>query len=600
MLISTNYNQISHKRISPAIFNKGSSKLSARYLKSSCEYIGHLLGQTPASVEKIIEGADVSRVELLKALARKYNMRNAELPIAKRESKDNLFQIYNEIIKPQPEHFDVLRRTQDGFDSIRTIFTLAKDEKGLDFVSKLQRDVLINEKNQSNIIIGLLNSKHKIMFMEDINKYKSYLKLNAGNSKAVDELDKSIDKGHFDGNKYDSKIAIKRFMKFKTFRDFIKPFETVLVKNYNLYNGRFLWQLTNNMWHKDVKPFSVAKKDILGLYKTTNKDNVDLRLAVLNSFNRYSKRNNKSEVEELNKLFDNIEKNNDVKQFVINSVEQGLAVDTIGELNSIINSTNLKKANYFFENVRRIVALSDGEERQHALISELDNPFFTPKQPRTTRVYGIRDEVRDYGVFGKAQRYLVNKFKVFLYNHFSTNESASAQEEQKTIKRLKIKKLAQENKIKLTNDVNEIIKNKLGSRVYNEQEDLFRLKATKIRLSLLPEIFDSIKITRAQYRKQGIEPNVSNKNAARLYELINGSNRKIIRYMLKISDNEGNRIFNVNQIIEFIEKANKDICDAKSMKPDYKASDTKAYYNNLFDELNAKYGKLKRDSKTKK
>ena len=267
-------------------------------------------------------------------------------------------------------------------------------------------------------------------------------------------------------------------------------------------------------------------------------------------------------------------------------------LDEFGEVKDLDENVLNEKIDSLAERAMRVLAF--GYSEKPMVENEINDDIVL------IGLVGIRDEVRDYGVFGKAQRYLVNKFKVFLYNHFSTNESASAQEEQKTIKRLKIKKLAQENKIKLTNDVNEIIKNKLGSRVYNEQEDLFRLKATKIRLSLLPEIFDSIKITRAQYRKQGIEPNVSNKNAARLYELINGSNRKIIRYMLKISDKEGNRIFNVNQIIEFIEKANKDICDAKSMKPDYKASDTKAYYNNLFDELNKKYGKLKRDSKTKK
>ena len=151
----------------------------------------------------------------------------------------------------------------------------------------------------------------------------------------------------------------------------------------------------------------------------------------------------------------------------------------------------------------------------------------------------------------------------------------------------------------MVKDVNDIIKTKLGKRTYNEQEDTYRLKATKIRLNLLPEIFDSVKDTRAQNRVQGIEPKVSNRDASRLYELINGTNRKTVRYMLKKCDENGNRIFDVKQIIELIEKANKDIREAKTLRQNYRAADTKAYYENIYNSFISRYGKLKRASKQK-
>ena len=601
MRISISNNQIAHKGIlqSPALKN-GYNNLSKKQFAGTCVFIGHLLGETPVSVQKVIADKSESRIQLLKELARKYNLRNAELPLIKRESKEELFEIYNTIKEPLPVHFDILRRMNEGFDSLKTIYELATDEKSLEFVSSLQREILRTEPNQSKTIIEILKSKHKPEYVGNIDSYKSYFELNSKDPKALNKLDKIIDENRYDRKKYDSKIAVDKMMKFKSISDFVKPHENILSKYYNKENGRFLWRLINVFLNNKYTPENVMKNEILDLYKTTNKSNIDLRLAVLDNFRYFTRENTKIELKELNKLFKKVEKNPEAKEFVTKSVEQGIALNSVSELNSVMDKTLLNKANYFFENVRRIVALSDGEERQMALMNELENPFFKPKQPRTTKIWKVRDDVQDYGFFAKTQRYILNKIKVFMYNHFNKDEKAVAVvDEQKAMKKLQLKKLAQENKIKLTRDVNEIIKNKLGKRVYNEQEDIYRLKATKIRLSLLPEIFDSIKATRAQNRVQGIEPKTSNRDASRLYELINGSNRKTVRYMLKKCDDNGNRIFDVKQIIELIEKANKDVLQAKALKPNYRAADTRAYYEKIFNDLNSRFGKLKRTVKSK-
>ena len=135
-------------------------------------------------------------------------MRNADLPVEMHESKEELFQIYNAINKPLPAHFDILRRTPDGFDTLKTIFSLARDEKSLEFVSSLQRGALREKANQSNVIIDMLNSKHKYMFMEDIGQYKSYFELFSGDTKAVEKLDLSIDKKHYDRKRVTNMIYL--------------------------------------------------------------------------------------------------------------------------------------------------------------------------------------------------------------------------------------------------------------------------------------------------------------------------------------------------------------------------------------------------------
>ena len=148
-------------------------------------------------------------------------------------------------------------------------------------------------------------------------------------------------------------------------------------------------------------------------------------------------------------------------------------------------------------------------------------------------------------------------------------------------------------KVKLAAEVNEIIKKKLDKRTYNDFEDNFRLKVTKIRLSLLPDIFESIKLSKAQARKQGIKSNVSNSDASRLYELINGRTKKLVKYMLNKCDEKGNRIYDVRQIIKTIEKANTEISTLKKLQPEYSAEDANIYYAGLYNNTVEKYGKLK-------
>ena len=116
-----------------------SSRISMRELDSASTYIGHLLGESVADIKNILTNADSSKIQLLKLLARMYSMRNSELPAAKREGKKELFQLYNDIKKPLPAHFDILRRSQDDFGKIRTVFSLAQDERTLQFVSNMRR-----------------------------------------------------------------------------------------------------------------------------------------------------------------------------------------------------------------------------------------------------------------------------------------------------------------------------------------------------------------------------------------------------------------------------------------------------------------------------
>ncbi|MBR6301503.1 hypothetical protein IKR55_02065, partial [bacterium] len=148
-------------------------------------------------------------------------------------------------------------------------------------------------------------------------------------------------------------------------------------------------------------------------------------------------------------------------------------------------------------------------------------------------------------------------------------------------------------------DVNNVIKSKLGMKTYDNQRAIYEKNATKMRLKLLPEIFDSIKETRAADRMVGRKVQTSNSDAVNLYSMIKGRNRKLVNYMLKKRNVDGTRMFSVKDIIELLNKSEKTIAQTKAKNPDFRAKDAKMYYDAIHADMVNSYGKVKRVTKPK-
>lgn len=153
-------------------------------------------------------------------------------------------------------------------------------------------------------------------------------------------------------------------------------------------------------------------------------------------------------------------------------------------------------------------------------------------------------------------------------------------------------------KLQIINDVNNIINKKLGTKTLEQQKRDYTIKATKIRMSLLPEIFESIKDTRKIDKLVGKTKIMSsNKDALELYEKINGKNKKLVNYMLKKRNVDGTRLYEVKDIINVLDKAEGHITKLKQANPEFKTQDAKAYYDKLLDAQIQQNGKLPRTMK---
>lgn len=186
----------------------------------------------------------------------------------------------------------------------------------------------------------------------------------------------------------------------------------------------------------------------------------------------------------------------------------------------------------------------------------------------------------------------------------TVNKSVAPQENNEIIKKgifvNKVVKQPSAKKLQVISDVNNVIEKKLGKNTLADQSKSYSHGATKMRLGMLPEIFASIKETRAQKRVAGTfnkHKSESNADALELYKMINGKNKRLVNYMLKVRNEDGTRMYSVKDIISTVGEKEKSIRMAKLQGTPVSPAEVKSMYSNMLDEQIAQHGKLPRAKK---
>jgi len=394
--------------------NKNNSK-QYKYMQEACYKLGGMIGQPTSRLAKMTENADVKQFNFLRTMANKYHKQNF---YGIKEDSDHILNIYSMVDKPLPAHMNIVSRSTDSFESLEKIFSLARDEKSLEFVENMQHDILKDSSNPSKLIIDMLSSKNRIMYINKPQNYTSYLKLHADNKDAVKNLDELIETGRYSKTRSDAQYAVSKLMKKKTIGVAMAGKTSNLQEAYTQERGSFLKALVENFMPKKKTPKEATQNVVVEMYSTLNHDNAKLRQGVMEMFKRPSA-DKTADIKEMKILFDKIDTNEDAKKFLQKAVAKDLKIGSVAELNEVLETTPLKKANIFFNNAKRIIETSSGEERKTALIAELENPFFTPKTPirgkaRIVRLYNNQPEKE--GFFSRAAKIIENKINQYRYS----------------------------------------------------------------------------------------------------------------------------------------------------------------------------------------
>ena len=640
--------------------------------------IAHHLQQDVETIIDMTKGASLKKLNLLDRLANRALSITYNHPEKAQEVGDCAVSIFKKIKKPSESQAYIISHGHGSFNTIDRIFTAAhNDPKRFKFAVRVNKEILdTRDFKHSEMTAELLESKNSDKYVHDFDSYKSYLLLNRKDKDAVKNLDKIVESGQYDARKYDIEIKNNRIFASDSFSETPVLNKKVLTENYTDEGDTFINYFINNFGIKNESLQAGNDKDLLDMYKSTTKDNLDTRLAIIDKFHyhKFFNVNSKGPIEKQNKevsalkeLYHQVESDKHAENFVLKTINDNIDIDKVQEYVDILNTADPKKLDIYYHNAKNIIHQTSGEKRIKALSQEIENPFYKTPERIERENYEIQEGyAKKPSIIKKAKKYFYNEISKIRYK--MSNESAKPQKEVKaidisTIEMPKFEPLAKEpviskpvsevkeilpapiaevkeaapvkvaetvkevapaaevkaekpvkavkvsrfvpkapnaKKLAVINDVNGIIEKKLGPKVLEDQKREYAIKATKMRMSMLPEIFASIKETRAADRKAGKKLNVSNKDAYSLYSIINGRNKKLVNYMLKKRNADGTRMFNIKDIITTVNDAEKKVRMDKYAAPKtYRAADAKAYFNELLDSKIQQYGKLERSKKTK-
>lgn len=578
--------------------------------------ISNILQISEDEIKCLIEKASKKRIKFLDTIVKNYNARNFYLDNNLKDSSETVINIFNTVKNPLKYHFDIIHNSKGSFKYIQEIFENASDKKSLKAVLLLQKELAKDENVPNKTIAKFLKSDYKDTYLNNIKDYIPFLKLNAKNENVVKILDDLVKDNRYDAEKYKKQVEIKELLDNSIVEKNFGQYRNILENNFSKKGCSLLEIISRNYIQYADKIGKDEEEHILDIYKTTNEKNYEIRKNLVQNFaekNRY--KNNLDDIEALKLLFNKIDKNTHVKNFVEKALSKNVGLYSAKEFNDVLENVEPLKAAIFIKNLKRIISKTQGEERINALKNEIENPWYQNPQKIDERSNFIKyGFAKPEGKLSKIYRTLENKFNILKYNilkgkteHAEKAEMAepvisltreiklSSQEETTPTIKIsnKIKESSKERKIRLSKEVNDYIKTILGKKTYEAQNEAYSKDVTKMRLKLLPEIFASIKETGKHNRALKQRVVSENRDAIKLYQMINGKNRKLIRYMLLKRNGNNDRMFEVKDIYKYISKAEAQIAKNKKANKNYKPQDAKEFYETLYLDMINKYGKNK-------
>ena len=632
----------------------------AKRLNYVREEASSILGRDYSEVLLLTKGANEKRINFFQDLVEAYNANNF---YHKEENINVIDLLYKNIKFPKNVHSEIVKTLKTSMQKLSEIFgKTGEDVKSLKFVKNVSVLLKDNKQNdKSDLVLELLNSKNKDFYVNNFDKIKSYLALNIKDKNVVKNLDSLINNNGYDYKIYDKKLEISNIYKNITERQSDNFNIDGLVLNYSKSRSKFLKTLQQSFYHSPTQLSSEVGDEINKMYDSTNDKNVKIRSRVMKYFSspytRYKKFNEDVKFfSELNKLFNSLDSgdkylNNFIKKL---TEKRNHYFESPMEINNLAENVSPKKLDIFYKNFEKIMYYVPKESRDAALKKGIEKPYIGLNRFKKNNKDAIKYKfVKTPGYVKVVLANLENIFNKLRYNlipdiksgqkltliksenvieDFDKNKNLLKefievdvakpiidenfvkvsdkivddikQEEVKTDEVIKLSKKL-DKKLKkelLANDILGFAKQKLGVKTFENQREAFVENATKMRYEMLPEIFASIMDTRKADRAVGKHRiNSSNKDALKLYTMVNGNNKKFVNYLLKKRNVDGSRMFEVKEIITTLENAEQQIQKQKQNNPEYRAKDIRKYYNHLLEAKIQQYGKVTKNrvSKTK-
>jgi len=582
------------------------------------------------------------------------------------DSPNVILDLFKRVKNPTHAHNEFVDSAYLSMTDVKKCFDACEDDAiKINKLSEVRKDVetsyirnhsMYNSKESHDVFMDFVESPNLDEYLQNYeNLYKGHIL--RGIRKQDNNVIKTLDKLH--ANK-DKVIPASDMLKFeKAFEYLSKSAEgSMNPKHFMSYQSAEGDELLSTLADKfrPTKEYiqNNGDKDFVDIYKTTTKDNLQFRTDYLDKmyYNiNFQEDVNPIEIKAVNKLFQITDENPKAQEFVQRVMDRGFKVNSSIDLvtlfakhdpkilvmrsKGVLDLMNNRNQQIYVSKIDEF--LKTTEPTLGERVSEFFNELFARK-PKKVKVK-TEKPVQQQTIESKyPEEYVIKpkheEIKIAAEEIKPEHPVQQAVKEERPAEVKQTRKpfsLAEANKakllsimtnspsgtmskkLKITQDsVSPILKKNIKSeRVLNEQEYLYTINATKMRANMLPDIFESIKVTRAQAKAAngGKLPKdfVKNEDAINLYTEINGKNKKLVNYMLKQTkkDESGKivKAFNVKDIIKTLEDANRETLNAKKLSTKenpFTSKDEKAIFDRMLGDLKAEYGELPKKPRVKK
>lgn len=626
------------------------SKQAKKEFKEMTGWAADVLGKDAQDVQKKLNGNTKRKTDFYALMVEKYNRTNFYAEVGKKENPELVDKIFDIVEKPSDEHFRFVDSINLPFAETKTVFEkLENNPKKINIAGTIYNDISgirVNHRDSGNtertkrIFMDMINSPNREEYLANYETYKPHIHHNAEDKNVIKLLDEKISAKSYDKKNANNVNEVNRL--FTSLVEVGKFNRAELTSHYSKEAN----ELVKTLDARIAIRHGVSNKDadsLAEIYKTTTKDNAVARGKFIESnyyFGAQRDKYDENEISNIGKVFKMMDEDPNMMKFInkLNKNGRGFGkaesylklADQVGTkvLNrdaDVIEETIRMNRYHSYESV-----VEHYEQKPKSIfgraMDSLKGLFKKKEEPVDNNIYWTGEDLakmekvaaeQDAEKMKKSVDNITENVSIKPTMIDTMSKVASVdtsvvkpQVEKRVVKHRSffkpyVPKQPSAKKLVVINDVNNIIENKLGKNVYADQSRVYANKATKMRLSMLPEIFDSIKETRAAARKNGTfnkRTTEKNEDALDLYQRINGKNKRLVNYMLKVRNEDGTRKYTVKDIVNTLSETSKTVRQEKMAAPKdrpFRAKDEKAMYDILADEQIAKYGKL-HQAKSKK
>ena len=627
------------------------SKQAKKEFKEMTGWAADVLGKDAQDVQKKLNGNTKRKTDFYALMVEKYNRTNFYAEVGKKENPELVDKIFDIVEKPSDEHFRFVDSINLPFAETKTVFEkLENNPKKINIAGTIYNDISgirVNHRDSGNtertkrIFMDMINSPNREEYLANYETYKPHIHHNAEDKNVIKLLDEKISAKSYDKKNANNVNEVNRL--FTSLVEVGKFNRAELTSHYSKEAN----ELVKTLDARIAIRHGVSNKDadsLAEIYKTTTKDNAVARGKFIESnyyFGAQRDKYDENEISNIGKVFKMMDEDPNMMKFINKLNKNGRGFGKAESYLKLADQVGTKVLNRDADVIGKII----GMNRYHSYESVVEHYEQKPKsifcramdslkglfkkkeEPVDNNIYWTGEDLAKIEKVAAEQD--AEKMKKSVDNitenvsikpamidtmskvaSVDTSVAVKPQVEKRVVKHRSffkpyVPKQPSAKKLVVINDVNNIIENKLGKNVYADQSRVYANKATKMRLSMLPEIFDSIKETRAAARKNGTfnkRTTEKNEDALDLYQRINGKNKRLVNYMLKVRNEDGTRKYTVKDIVNTLSETSKTVRQEKMAAPKdrpFRAKDEKAMYDILADEQIAKYGKL-HQAKSKK